>query len=178
MFRRCCKIALIIITQQIVFYVQHPQTNRISRRRLCIRLGLQVVINELLFEMMAGQVEIKVICPDEFHVFHGWTAECLVGIIGDQNRLSRLTEIFKYAEIIKGKVVYIDPGSKMIEVALSSGAKRLVSYDQVLLATGSADSSSVAGIERHAFRLKSEEAYRSAKLRIKYLLEKAAGRTV
>jgi NADH:quinone reductase (non-electrogenic) len=132
------------------------------------------IIDELLPEMMTGQVEIKVICPDEFHVFHGWTAECLVGIIGDQNRLSRLTEIFKYAEVIKGKAVYVDPGSKMINVALSSGAKRLVSYDQILLATGAADSASVAGIEKYAFRLKSEEAYRATKLQIKYLLEKAA----
>src|SRR5439155_10653524 len=63
---------------------------------------------------------------------------------------------------------------KMIDVALSSGTKRLVSYDQILLATGSADSSSVTGIEKHAFRLKSEESYRAAKLQIKFLLEKAA----
>ena len=132
------------------------------------------IIDELLPEMMMGQVEIKVICPDEFHVFHGWTAECLVGILEDQNRLSRLTEIFKYAEIIKGKAVYIDPGSKMINVVLSSGARRKVSYDQVLLATGSADSVSVSGIQKHAFLLKSEKDYRSTKLRIKYLLEKAA----
>ncbi len=132
------------------------------------------IIDELLFEMMAGHVEIKVICPDEFHVFHGWTAECLAGIISDQNRLSRLTEIFKYAELIKGKAAYIDPEIKMIEVALSSGGKRLVSYDQVLLATGSVDSASVEGIDRHAFRLKSEDAYRAAKQQIKYLLAKAA----
>jgi NADH dehydrogenase len=132
------------------------------------------IIDELLLEVMMGQVEIKVICPDEFHVFHGWTAECLVGIIEDQNRLSRLTEIFKYAELIKGKAVYVDPGSKMINVVLNSGARRIVSYDQVLLATGSADSASVTGIEKHAFRLKSEEAYRATKLQIKNLLEKAS----
>ncbi len=132
------------------------------------------IIDELLLEMMAGQVEIKVICPDECHVFHGWTAECLMGIVGDQNRLSRLTEIFKHAEIIKGRAVNIDPVSKMIGVVLGSGAERLISYDQVLLATGSADSTSVAGTDRHAFRLKSEEDYRSTKRQIKYLLKKAA----
>jgi NADH dehydrogenase len=132
------------------------------------------IIEELQLEMIAGQVEIKVICPDECHVFHGWTAECLVGIIADQNRLSRLTEIFKYAEVIKGKAVYIDPESKKIDVALSSGTKRWVSYDQILLATGSSDSDLVTGIERHAFRLKSEDAYHATKRRIKYLLEKAA----
>ena len=130
------------------------------------------ITDELLLEMMAGHVEIKVICPDEFHVFHGWTAECLAGIISDQNRLSRLTEIFKYAEVIKGKAVYVDPESKRIGVALNTGAGRLVSYDQVLLATGSADASSVEGIEKFAFRLKSEDAYRATKQQIKYLLAK------
>ena len=131
------------------------------------------IIDELLLDMIAGLVEIKIICPDEFHVFHGWTAECLVGIVGDENRLSRLTEIFKYAEVIKGKAVYIDPESKMINVALGSGAKRMVSYDRLLLGTGSTDSSSVEGIERYAFRLKSEDAYCATKRQIKYLLEKA-----
>jgi len=132
------------------------------------------LIDELLLEMMTGQVEIKIICPDEYHVFHGWTAECLTGIIDDQNRLSRLTEIFKYAELIKGKAVYVDPESKMVDVALSSGAKRVVSYNQLLLATGSADAASVTGVEKYAFRLKSEESYRATKRQIKFLLEKAA----
>ena len=132
------------------------------------------IVEELLQDMIAGFVKIKIVCPDEFHIFHGWTAECLAGIVGDQNRLSRLTEIFKYAEVIKGKAVNIDPDSKTIYVALNTGTRRLVSYDQVLLATGSADSSAVTGIDRHSFRLKSEDAYQSAKTHIKYLLEKAA----
>ena len=131
-------------------------------------------MEELLPDMIAGLVEIKIICPDEFHVFHGWTAECLAGIVSDENRLGRLTEIFKYAEVVRGKAVNIDPDSKTIEVALEAGYKRLVSYDQLLLATGSADSSVVPGIDKHSFRLKSEDAFRSTKKHIKYLLEKAA----
>ena len=53
------------------------------------------IVNELLIEMMAGKVRIRIICPDEFHFFHGWTAESLAGIIGDQNRMSPLSEVFK-----------------------------------------------------------------------------------
>src|SRR5947199_7887106 len=87
------------------------------------------IMEELLPDMIAGLVEIKIICPDEFHVFHGWTAECLAGIVSDENRLGRLTEIFKYAEVVRGKAVNIDPDSKTIEVALEAGYKRLVSYD-------------------------------------------------
>jgi NADH:ubiquinone reductase (H+-translocating) len=174
MFRPFCKIALIIITQQTFFMCNIPKQIVLVGGGYASVWAYRSIIDELLIEMMAGQVEIKVICPDEFHVFHGWSAECLAGIIGDQNRLSRLTELFKYAEVIKGEAVNIDPESKMIDVALTTGVKRLVSYDQVLVATGSADSSSVAGIGRHAFRLKSEEDYRATKLQIKYLLEKAA----
>lgn len=133
------------------------------------------IIDKLLIEIMKGHVQVKVICPDEFHVFHGWTAECLAGIIKDQNRLSRLTEIFKYAEVIKGKAIRMDTKSKSIDIALSTGARRVVSFDQVLLATGSKDSDSIAGLEKHAFRLKSEDAFRATKQQIKYLLVKAAG---
>jgi NADH:ubiquinone reductase (H+-translocating) len=132
------------------------------------------IVDELLIEMMAGQIKIIVICPDEFHLFHGWTAESLVGIVGDENRMSPLKEIFKHAELIKGRVVHIDPTSKIVNVSFNSGADRLVSYDQILLATGSTDSTSVTGIERHAFRLKSEDAFCATKLKIKNLLQKAA----
>jgi len=173
MIRPFCKIALISITQQTFFMYKVPKQIVLLGGGYASIWAYRSLTDELLPGIIAGHVEIKIICPDEFHVFHGWTAECLVGIVGDQNRLSRLTEIFKYAEVIKGKAVYIDRESKMIDVALGSGARRVVSYDQLLLGTGSADSSLVTGIERYAFRLKSEEGYGLTKKQIKYLLVKA-----
>ncbi len=81
------------------------------------------IINELLIEMMAGKVRVKVICPDEFHFFHGWTAESLMGIIGDQNRMSPLSEVFEHAEIVKGKVTQIDTASRIVKVDMSNGSE-------------------------------------------------------
>lgn len=132
------------------------------------------IVDDLLIEMMAGHVSIKIVCPEKFHVFHGWTAECLVGIVGDQNRLSQLSEIFKHAEIIKGRVINIDPSLRTINIDMNSGVKTILSYDQLLLATGSTDSTSVEGLERYAFQLKSEKAYHSTKTQIQFLIQKAA----
>jgi NADH dehydrogenase FAD-containing subunit len=73
--------------------------------------------------MMAGKVRIRVICPDDFHFFHGWTAESLMGIIGDHNRMSPLSEVFKYAELVKGKVVHINTASRIINVNLNNGSR-------------------------------------------------------
>jgi NADH dehydrogenase len=132
------------------------------------------IVNELLIEMMAGKVKIKVICPDDFHFFHGWTAESLTGIIGDQNRMSPLSEVFKYAELVKGKVVQIDTISRIVKVDLNYGTGCNVPYDQILLGMGSSDSSSIEGAAEYAYRLKSENAYLETKTRIYKLMSQAA----
>ncbi len=132
------------------------------------------IINELLIEMMAGKVRIKVICPDEFHFFHGWTAESLMGIIGDQNRMSPLSDVLEHAEIIKGKVIQIDTASRIVKVDMSNGPKCNVHYDHILLGSGSADSSSIEGIAEYAYQLKSHNSYLATKTRIQNLMRQAA----
>ena len=132
------------------------------------------IVNELLIEMMAGLVKIKVICPDDFHIFHGWTAESLTGIIGDQNRLSKLSDVFKYAVLVKGKVVQIDAHSNMIYVDMNNGSKMTIPYDQILFGTGSADSNSVEGLVKYAFRLKTEDDFLVTKMQILNLIRRAA----
>ncbi len=132
------------------------------------------LVNELLIEMMAGKVRIRIICPDEFHFFHGWTAESLMGIIGDQNRMSPLSEVFKYADIIKGRVVHVNTNCRIVQVDLNNGTRSIVPYDQILLGTGSADSNSIEGLSEYAYQLKSKNAYDETKSRIHHLLRKAA----
>ena len=132
------------------------------------------IINELLIEMMAGKVRVKVICPDEFHFFHGWTAESLMGIIGDQNRMSPLSEVFEHAEIVKGKVTQIDTASRIVKVDMSNGPKCTVRYDHILLGLGSFDSSSIEGIAEYAYQLKSHHAYLATKTRIQNQMRQAA----
>jgi NADH:ubiquinone reductase (H+-translocating) len=132
------------------------------------------IVHELLIEMMAGLVKIKVICPDDFHIFHGWTAESLTGIIGDQNRLSKLSEVFKYAELVKGKVVQIDDHSNIIYVDMNNGSRITILYDQILFGTGSTDSNSVEGLAKYAFCLKAENAYQNTKIQIQNLIRRSA----
>src|SRR5580693_9441731 len=111
------------------------------------------IVKELLIEMIAGKVRIRVICPDDFHFFHGWTAESLMGIIGDQNRMSPLSEVFKYAELVKGKVNQIDTSSRIVKVDLNNGSRCIVPYDQILLGMGSVDSTSIDGLAEYAYQL-------------------------
>jgi NADH dehydrogenase len=132
------------------------------------------IVEELMIEMMMGLVKIKVICPDDFHFFHGWTAESLTGIIRDGNRMSPLDRIFECAEIIKGRAVQMDTISHIIYVKMNDGDLWAVPYDQLLLGMGSSDTSAIEGLVEHAYQLKSHSAYTCTKLRIKFLVQQAA----
>jgi len=132
------------------------------------------IVAELMIEMMMGRVKIKVICPEDFHFFHGWTAESLTGIIRDENRMSPLDRIFEHAEIIKGRAVQIDTSSQIIYVKKNDGDLWAVPYDQLLLGTGSSDTSAIEGLAEHAYQLKSHTSYLCTKLRIKFLVQQAA----
>jgi NADH dehydrogenase len=133
------------------------------------------VVEELLIEMMMGRVRIQVICPEEFHFFHGWTAESLTGIIQDQNRMSPLAEIFKHAEIIKGKAVHIDTVSRVVQVNMNNGTHLTVTYDHLFMGMGSTDDSSIDGLSDYAYQLKSHTGYLRCKMRIQFLIRQAAG---
>ncbi len=134
----------------------------------------RAIVNELLIEMIAGKVQIRIICPDDFHFFHGWTAESLMGIVGDHNRMSPLSEVFKNAEIIKGRVVHINTRCRNVRVDLNNGTRSIVPYDQILLGMGSADSDSIVGLSEYAYQLKSQNAYDQTKSRINNLIRQAA----
>jgi NADH dehydrogenase len=132
------------------------------------------IVEELMIEMMMGRIRIRVICPENFHFFHGWTAETLTGIIQDQNRMSLLSEIFQHAEIIKGRAVFLDTISKTVFVDMNDGSKWAVPYDQLLLGIGTVDAMSVDGMAEHAYQLKSYKAYQMTKMRIQFLVRQAA----
>jgi NADH dehydrogenase len=134
----------------------------------------RAIRDELLTELIAGRVRIRVICPEDFHFFHGWTAESLCGIINDKNRMSPLTQIFKYAEIIKGKVSHLDTSSRILYVSLTNGDNLAVPYDELLLGMGSSDSINIEGLAEYAYQIKSHNAYLRTKLRIGFLLNEVA----
>lgn len=136
------------------------------------------LVHELLIEMMMGRVKISVICPEEFHSYHGWTAESLMGIIRDENRMSPLSEIFKFANLIKGKAVRVDPNSQIVDIQLNDGSTLSLPYDHLLLGMGSCDNKSIEGIAEHAYPLKSHRDFLRAKLRLEWLLSQAVGKEI
>ena len=107
------------------------------------------IVDELLIEMMDGQVKVKLVCPEDFHFFHGWTAESITGVIRDESRMTALSEIFKYAEIIKGEAVQIDSISRIICVKKNNGTFMDLPYDQLLLGMGSADRMDIPGMAEY-----------------------------
>src|SRR4051812_2807951 len=66
------------------------------------------MIRKLSLEIKTGKVQITVVCPEEYHFFHGWTAESLTGIVQDKNRMSPLSEMLSEATLIKGKAEQVD----------------------------------------------------------------------
>jgi NADH:ubiquinone reductase (H+-translocating) len=134
----------------------------------------RAISTELKAELTAGRVRVRVICPEDFHFFHGWTAESLCGIINDKNRMSPLARIFKYADIVKGKVSHIDTCSRIVYVKLRNGDNGAVPYDQLLLGMGSSDNTNIEGLAEYAYQIKSHYAYLRTKLRIGFLLSEAA----
>ena len=107
-----------------------------------------------MIEMMMGRLN-KGNLSGRFPFFHGWTAESLTGIIRDENRMSPLDRIFEHAELIKGRAAQIDTSSQIIYVKKNDGDLWAVPYDQLLLGTGSSDTSAIEGLAEHAYQLKS-----------------------
>jgi NADH dehydrogenase len=134
----------------------------------------RALVKELMIELINGFAKIYLICPEEHHYFHGWTVESFTGIIQDENRMSPLADIFRFAEIIKGKIVTLHTDIRTVDVEMNDGTLQSISYDQLFLGTGSSDSVSVEGLNEFGYQLKSNREYLRAKNRVQFLVNQAA----
>jgi NADH dehydrogenase len=132
------------------------------------------LIKKLSNEISSGNVGITVVCPDQYHFFHGWTAESLTGIIQDKNRMSPLADIFSGAALICGFAEEIDHSANSVYVKMNEGSSRTLSYDHLLIGTGSYDSDEVEGISRYGYQVKSHVAYQQTKQAIFSIIRQAA----
>jgi len=128
----------------------------------------------LAYEIAFGEVQISVVCPEEFHFFHGWTAETLGCIIQDKNRMSPLANIFTRAHLIKAVVEEIDLATSQVYIRMQDGSKESLCYDHLLIGTGSYDSDNIEGIIPHGFQIKSHNAFLRTKEEIQAIVRKAA----
>lgn len=126
-------------------------------------------------QLRDGRVTIKVICPDTHHVFHGWTAEVLTGILRQENQLSSLAHIMPHAEHVRGTVTAVDLTAKCVQVTMTEPDETTqFSYDHLLIGIGSVDTVTLDGIAQYGYQLKSRQAFQRTKEAIPALVRRAA----
>ena len=132
------------------------------------------LFKELRHEIISGLVEIIVVCPEEYHCFHGWTAESLTGIIKDQNRMSPLWEIFTNARLILGKAIEINADANLVFVKTNCDQVEELHYDHLLLGIGSFDNCSVEGLTDFGYQVKSPQAFLHTKQMMQHIVQSAS----
>lgn len=132
------------------------------------------LVRRLRNQLKNGQVQITVVCPMEHHLFHGWTAESLTGIIQSKNQESPLTEVMPKAKLVLGKAEEIDSVNRVVYVSMNDGSQCVLPYDHLLLGTGSFDSEEIMGIREYGYQVKGCNAFHRTKNRIQELVKIAS----
>jgi NADH dehydrogenase len=102
------------------------------------------------------QVEITVVSRDNFHTFHGFIGEMLVGRIQPAQVVSAARRIFPNVRFFNADVEAIDVENQTVTTSRKlDGRQYVLNYDQLLVAIGSVDDlSRYPGIAEHALKLK------------------------
>lgn len=137
----------------------------------------RALVNALPREIDRGEVSVVVVCPEEHHFFHGWTAESLTGIVQNQNRMSPLAPILTKARLIKGKAEEIDTSGGLVQVRTANGARLSLAYDHLLIGLGADDSRDIAGVEQYGYQVKSQASFLEAQKEIQSIVGRAAQRS-
>ena len=132
------------------------------------------LVKSLRHEIGRGAVRITVICPEEYHFFHGWTAESLTCIIQDQNRMSPLLNVLSKARLINGKAEQIDSSGNVLYIRMKDGTRQAICFDHLLIGIGSYDNEEVEGINEYGYHVKSHEGFLRTKQSIQLIVRQAA----
>lgn len=132
------------------------------------------LVGRLRSQLNNGQVQITVVCPMEHHLFHGWTAESLTGIIQSKNQESPLAEIMPKAKLVLGKADEIDSVNNVVYVSMNDGSQCVLPYHHVLLGVGSFDSEDIKGIREYGYQVKGRDAFHQTKEKIQELIKTAS----
>jgi NADH dehydrogenase len=132
------------------------------------------LVKSLAAQIRRGEVTITVICPNEHHYYHGWTAESLTGIIQEKNRMSLLSEILSKATLIVGIAESWDENEQLVFVSKKDGSNFSVEYDHLLIGTGSLDKETIKGLLPYGFQVKDPDAFNRARQTILDIVTRAA----
>jgi NADH dehydrogenase len=105
-------------------------------------------------QLRRGEVTTTIVAPGRTHRFHGFTGEVLGNLLPGQRVVTELTELCPRAEVVDGKVTFIDLAERRATVLTAAGETLLLPYDQLVLAAGSSDSRTPSGIDEHGYSTK------------------------
>ena len=132
------------------------------------------IVKGLDYELLFGEVRITVVCPEEHHFFHGWTAESLGGILRDKSRMTPLADLFPKAELVRGAADAIDPDGRQVYVRLNDGSSMSLHYDHLLIGVGAFDSEKIEGVKEFGYQVKSHAAFLRTRDDIRTLVDQAS----
>lgn len=105
----------------------------------------------------SGLVEVTVVSRDNFHTFHGFIAEMLVGRIQPGQIMTPARRIFAPAHFHNAEIESVDVTARTVTTSrILDGREQVLPYDHLVLGLGSMDDlSRHPGLAEHAHRLRS-----------------------
>jgi len=106
--------------------------------------------------LIRGELDVTIVCRDNFHVFHGFVHEMLTGKLQPGQIISPLRRIFPPAKFYNCEIESIDLQKRTVTASrVLDGRQYTLEYDHLVLALGSTeDLSRYAGLAEHAQKLK------------------------
>ena len=136
-----------------------PRATGAPERVLCLGGGYVALFlcRALRRAIRKGLVDVTVVSRDNFHTFHGFIAEMLVGRIQPGQIMTPARRIFAPARFHNAEIDAVDVASKTVTTSrLLDGREQVLSYDHLVLGLGSMDDLSRSpGLAEHAHRLRS-----------------------
>ncbi len=136
-----------------------PGGGREPLRVVCIGGGWNALYlaRALRSEVRRGEVELTIVSRDNFHTFHGFIAEMLVGRIQPGHIISPARRIFAPARFHHAEVTAVDTAARTVTTSrLLDGRELVLGYDHLVVSLGSRDDlESTPGMAQHALRLHS-----------------------
>lgn len=127
-------------------------------RIVCLGGGWVAVylVKSLKRAIKRGEVELTVVSRENYHTFHGFIPEMLVGRIQPQQLVTPARWVFKPAHFHNGEIQSIDPEARTVVTSRAiDGREHVLEYDHAVLALGAIDDlSRFPGLAEHTLRVK------------------------
>ncbi len=106
--------------------------------------------------LKSGEIEVTVVSESDHHAFHGFTGEFLNGFLPLAFRETPFNEIFKHANLLKGRVVAINQLENTVEYLPENEiSPHVLAYDHLVIGAGSTDNpDSIHGLKEYGLGIK------------------------